>query len=242
MRALVAVNHDICPIGMLASPLEEAGVELVYWSAESEPSPRNLTEFVAVVALGGGANPDEDDVRPWLADERRLLRKAVEQERFVLGVCLGGQLLAQALGASAVRLAEAEIGWRPLRRQPAGAADELIGPASPDTDVFEWHSCRFTLPARGVLLAGGSENVQAFRHGGRVWGFQSHIEADEEIVLGWIKHYGGAVLSDAGVDEVALREETSRRASAYRSFATSLGRQFADAIVEHSAPGPRPFV
>jgi GMP synthase-like glutamine amidotransferase len=237
VRALIAVNQDLCPLGMLAAPLEEEGMELEFWSAEEETPPTNIAEFAAVIALGGGANPDEDERYPWLAGERDVLRRAVEGGRFVLGVCLGAQLLAQVLGSRAFRLDQPEIGWYSLKLRPAANEDPLLGSAPSGSHVFEWHSRAFTLPPASVLLAGRPDAVRAFRFGDRVWGLQYHIEADEEIVASWIRHYDG-VLRATGRDPEDLANETKRRASIYRRLAASLGRGFAAAAREHrDSPG-----
>ncbi len=131
-------------------------------------------------------NPDEDARLAWLADVRATLAEAVERDVAVLGICLGAQLLGQALGAGAPRLAQPELGWLSVELTPAGAEDVLLGPLAPTCEVFQWHDYGCELPAGAVTLA-RSERApqQAYRVGDAVWAVQFHIEVDAETVARW---------------------------------------------------------
>ena len=110
-------------------------------------------DWSGLIVMGGPMNADETDRFPFLADEVRWLRQAVDAELPVLGVCLGAQLLAKALGARVYANRVKEIGWYEVELLPAAADDPLFrGIASPVT-VFHWHGDTFDLPAGAVQLA-----------------------------------------------------------------------------------------
>ena len=139
----------------------------------STPCPSGSTSpaQAGLVVLGGPMNVDEIDAYPWLVDEVRWIRQAVEAELPVLGICLGAQLLAKALGAKVTANPVKEIGWYELELTAAAADDPLFGGCGPRHLVFQSHGDTFALPDGAVHLARGElcEN-QAFRFGRSAWG------------------------------------------------------------------------
>jgi GMP synthase (glutamine-hydrolysing) len=225
MKILVVLNDVADPIGALGPPLLDAGFELATWRpADPPPEP---TEFAGVIALGGPANPDEDHAYGWLRVERDLLRRAVAARLPVIGVCLGAQLLAQALGGRAYRMPRPRIGWSTPAAGPATARDPLAPAWDSLERALEWHAYGFTLPPGGELLVGTPDAVQAFRAGPCAWGFQYHLEADAAILAGWIRG-GREKLAAAGVDPVELAE-TARRLGA-PAHGQAVGRAFASVV------------
>jgi GMP synthase (glutamine-hydrolysing) len=134
--------------------------------------------------MGGPMNVDEVERYPGLAVEREWLAEAVRLDIPVLGICLGAQLLARALGAE-VRAGEgAEIGFAPVEIHDA--ADPILGGLAPRTTVLHWHGDVFDLPAGAVRLASSAQTeLQAFRHG-NAWGVLFHPEADASLVDAWL--------------------------------------------------------
>jgi len=165
-------------------------------------------EIAGVVAMGGPMNVDETERHPQLAEEREWLGEAVRREMPVLGICLGAQLLARALGAE-VRPGEApELGFAPV--EVSASDDPILGGLAPSTTVLHWHSDVFDLPDGATALAHSAKTeVQAFRHG-NAWGALFHPEADFALLEAWLAvpemvREARRALGDAGA--AALPEE-----------------------------------
>ena len=141
-------------------------------------------EVAGAVVMGGPMNVDEVERFPALVAEREWLAEAVAREMPVLGICLGAQLLARALGAE-VRAGEREIGFAPVEIHDAG--DPLLGALAPSTEVLHWHGDCFDLPDGAEHLASSERTAcQAFR-AGNAWGVLFHPEADFALVEAWME-------------------------------------------------------
>ncbi len=137
-----------------------------------------------IVAMGGAMSVNNEAALPWLVPEKAFVRAAIEAHKRVLGVCLGAQLIASALGARVYQSPEREIGWWPLQVLEAG---RKYLPAQNPT-VLHWHGETFDLPAGAALLASteGCAN-QAFSAGARAVGLQFHLECAPETVRGFVQ-------------------------------------------------------
>ena len=147
-----------------------------------DPLPR-LADFDLLVIMGGPMNIYEDDRYPWLAAERQLIRQAVDGGKSALGICLGAQLLADALGSQVVAGAHKEIGWWPIRMTEAGYGCGFLEGLPAQPTVFHWHGDTFAVPAGAIHLA-ASEGCasQAFLYDNRILGLQFHLESTPETV------------------------------------------------------------
>ena len=150
-----------------------------------DPLPR-AERIGALIALGGPMSVNDEDVLPWLRPEKRLVRDAVARGIPVLGVCLGAQLIASALGAPVYRGAASEIGWFPVHAVP-DAAPGYKFPS--ETLAFHWHGETFDLPAGAIRLASSAacEN-QAFQIGRNVIALQFHLETTPAGVEALVEH------------------------------------------------------
>jgi GMP synthase (glutamine-hydrolysing) len=160
------------------------------------------------VVMGGPMNVDEVERFPALADEREWLAAAHERQMPVLGICLGAQLLARALGAE-VRPGEGpEIGFGPVAVHDRG--DPLLGGLAPSTDVLHWHGDVFDLPEGATALASSAQTEQQAFRAGNAWGVLFHPEADLALVEAWLAvpatiEEACAGLGDRGEHELAAR-------------------------------------
>jgi GMP synthase (glutamine-hydrolysing) len=164
--------------------------------------PAMLDADASVVVLGGFMGAHQDDVYPWLEPEMAWLRQLVAADVPVLGICLGAQLLAAALGGRAFRSEVYECGYPVITLTPAGRADPVLRHL--DGPVLSWHEDTFTLPPDAELLAWTDVAPQAFRIGSAL-GVQFHPEADPAIVEDWIAHVGEATMRARGADPDLLR-------------------------------------
>jgi GMP synthase (glutamine-hydrolysing) len=128
----------------------------------------------------------ETEKHAFLAEECRLIREVVRRHRPVLGVCLGAQLLASALGANVYPGQQAEVGFGSVELTPEGKRDFLFQSVEGPVPVFDWHGDTFDLPEGAVLLASSKQYLhQAFRFGVCAYGLQFHVEPVSETWSGW---------------------------------------------------------
>jgi GMP synthase-like glutamine amidotransferase len=144
-------------------------------------------DFDLLAVMGGPMSVNDEAGHPWLIAEKRLVRDAIDTGRAVVGVCLGAQVIASALGCRVYRNEAREIGWFPVSATPAAAAGSLRWPD--ELAVFHWHGETFDLPSGAVRLASSEGCLnQAFQIGDRVVGLQFHLEATPETVAAMVEH------------------------------------------------------
>lgn len=214
---------------MLTGAAYAAGVVLEPWHVTEAPAP-DLDGVAGLVVLGGAVDVDQADGLPWMRDELALLGRALDIGIPVLGLCLGSQMLARALGGEVRRLAVPEIGWHPITMTAAADRDPLLtGLGEPELTVFQWHHCAFDAPPKSTMLAANAVGCQAFRQGS-AWGLQFHPEVTAEILEHWFADEGdGEEARSAGVDAAGLRAETEQRITASMRLGATLMQRFAGA-------------
>lgn len=150
---------------------------------DGEVPPASVDGFDWLIVMGGPMNIYQYRDHPWLRDEKRAIRDAVEAGKRVLGVCLGAQLIADVLGGKVYQNVEREIGWLPVVATPEGWNSPFGFPQ--ETVVLQWHGDTFSLPSGSVRLAQSAGcDIQAFAVGSRVLGLQFHLEMTPADVAG----------------------------------------------------------
>ncbi len=213
-RALVVENDPTDDIRRLGDWLIDGGLGLVTIRPhQGDELPTDLDGFDALVVLGGDQHAYPDAAggpsAPWFDDLESLLRKAVRHKVATLGVCLGGQLLATALGGTVERSAAGpEIGARLIARRDVAERDPIWRYVPFAPDVHQWHHDEITeLPVGAVLLAASTRYPhQAFRIGERAWGLQFHIECDADMIASWAAT-NSVLLADLGTDVAGVVAE-----------------------------------
>lgn len=224
MRVLAIVHQSDAGPGVFAEAVAAAGHRLDEWllPEDGEP-PADPFGYDAVLTLGGAMNADQGEDHPWLAAEDRLLGELIERGKPLLGLCLGGQLVAAAAGAAVGPAARPEIGWHRVELSEEGRRDPLLGPLAPGFEAFQWHSYEFALPAGGVALGASKVCLQAARVGERAWALQFHPEVSAGDVVGWIEGYRSD--PDAvriGIDPAALAAEARAKIGAFNQLGREL--------------------
>ena len=210
MAAPVACLHHLPDpfTGHAGAPLRAAGLALDERHVSAgDPFPL-LDEVSAIVAFGGYESVTQIDRYPYLVEEVALMRAAVEREIPVFGICLGGQLLAYALGGEVWHRGPAQPRWpRPRRLE----SDPVFDALPDEIPALHWNEDGFSLPGGGVELFSRSEDsVEAFRSGDAAWGTQFHPEIDAEIFELLLEHAQGKVDADAAREGAAPHWEQQR--------------------------------
>lgn len=146
-----------------------------------------LDKFDALIVMGGPMGIYDDTQHPWLIEERSYIKSAIDEGKTTLGVCLGAQLVADALGASIYANTEKEIGWFTVRKT-SNANHSVFGDTLPQNfTAFHWHGDTFDLPAGGIpLLSSDACRNQAFSFNDRVLALQFHMEFTAEMSKDWV--------------------------------------------------------
>jgi GMP synthase (glutamine-hydrolysing) len=189
MRKLLVFQHSARePLGLLDPLLRRHGFRIRYVNFSRQPDAQpDVHRYHGLVVLGGPMNVDQVDRHPHLATEIAAIREALRRDIPILGICLGAQLLAAALGATVRPHTVREIGWYRLHPTAAAGGDRLCRHFDGSQHVFQWHAYTFDLPPGAVHLASTDTCPhQAFRYGDRAYGLQFHLEADEALIQRWL--------------------------------------------------------
>ena len=165
--------------GVFAKILEKRGVSLVCHVVPDQGLPRDAGDLLIV--MGGPMSVNDGD--PWIERETAFVRAAIDSGTSVMGVCLGGQFMAKALGATVGPGIDPEIGMTRIHLTEDGKTDPVFGTMGEVFDVFEWHGEVFDLPNGAVPLASSDLcSTQAFRYGSHAYGLLFHLELDRRNI------------------------------------------------------------
>ena len=181
------VAHEI--LGTLDPLLRNSGFRMKYVNFERNPDAKPIiNNYDGLIVLGGPMNVDQTKQYHNLVTEIEIIKRAIDSQKPVLGICLGSQLLAKALGAEVRKNIRPEIGWYEVTPTSEGTKDNLISRFDGTEKIFQWHGDTFDLPNDAVHLASSHYcNNQAFKYGNNVYGFQFHLEVDTRLIERWLK-------------------------------------------------------
>ena len=197
----VLQNHPIERLGTIADELENAALAWQYVRTyEGVTVPRDMKGAGGLIVMGGPMGVYETGRYPFLKDAMALIECALKDNKPVLGVCLGSQLLAATLGARVYKGRGREIGWHPVKLAPEATDDRLFRDLPASFTALHWHGDVFELPRGALGLASSSMTpLQAFRYGQRAYGLLFHLEATEEQVRAMVREFADEV-RDANAD------------------------------------------
>jgi len=204
-------------IGTLAEWASMNGHSLAYTRWEHGETAPASGSWDLLVVMGGPMNIYEEAEFPWLKVEKAILDEVLLDDRPVLGICLGAQLLADRLGGPVGRNAWSEIGWHPIELTRVGQADPVFSVLPERMEAFHWHGDTFAIPPGALHAAFSSAcSAQAFRKG-RCVGLQFHLELSREALSGLIdatEHFEGLYVQQPATFLARTQEfEKLRRAN-----------------------------
>jgi|HubBroStandDraft_6_1064221.scaffolds.fasta_scaffold290017_2 GMP synthase (glutamine-hydrolysing) len=230
-KVWVLQHHPAENLGAIADALESAALAWQYVRVfDGQPVPADMKGAGGLIVMGGPESVYQLDRYPYLRGEMALIESALKAGRPVLGVCLGSQLLAAALGANVRRAAHKEIGWYPVRLRVEAKDDRLLRGLPDEFVACHWHSDIFDLPAGAVPLASSElTELQAFRHGDNAWGLLFHAEMTQRIVATLVSEFGDG-LRRVGIDGDEILASAPRHLAALNQIGETIFSRWAAPI------------
>ncbi len=194
---LVIQNIGCEHLGNLSRLFESDGYNVLLLNSQKDLIPTDLINYSGIIILGGPVSVYNN--YDYLKDQQKLIKKAVDMKIPTLGVCLGSQLIAEAMGGKVYPGNLKEIGWHDIEITENGSRDIFNGIATFKNKVFQWHGDTFQLPESAIILAKSDTYIQAFRINTAI-GIQFHIEVNESMIEEWIRVYSKEIM-DLKLDE-----------------------------------------
>ncbi|HEY6751682.1 MAG TPA: type 1 glutamine amidotransferase [Rubrobacteraceae bacterium] len=226
-------------MGAFGERLDARGVPWRYVDLFADQPLPDLRLARALLIMGGTMGVYEAQRYPFLREEIAAIGEAVRSRIPTVGVCLGSQLLAAALGAAVKpNPAGKEVGWGSVRKTPAALTDPILGSFRAEETVLHWHGDVFDLPEGAVPLAYSPMTLhQAFRWGSRAWGLLFHVEADPALVRRWLNE--PAMRAEAAALDPGLPEQIEAEAPRYERRLAHSQEAVLDALLGPTVLGRR---
>ncbi len=187
---MVIQNITCEHLGNLANLFDLDGFNVTILNSKNNSIPTDIISYSGIIILGGPMSVYDN--YDYLQNEQKLIKKAVDMNIPTLGICLGSQLIAQAMGGKVYPGNLKEIGWYDIEITENGNREIFNGVANLKHTVFQWHGDTFELPASAIILAKSNTYIQAFRIKTAI-GIQFHIEVDESMIEEWLRVYSKEV-------------------------------------------------
>lgn len=210
-RVIVLQHAESENLGTMEDALAAGGVAFEYVRTfEGQAVPADVDGATGLIVMGGPMGVYETDRYPFLGQEMKLMEAFLKADRPILGVCLGSQLLAAALGAPVRKGRKKEIGWFEIQLNAASAEDALWNGQRSPFVAYHWHGDIFDLPKAAVALASSDLTpVQSYRFGDRAYGILFHLEVTENHIRKMLDEFAGEIREEnLSADEI-LQESKS---------------------------------
>jgi GMP synthase (glutamine-hydrolysing) len=200
---------------------------LRYSNLYNHESLPNMADFDFLAIMGGLMNIYEHDTYPWLVTEKQFIRRAIDAGKKILGVCLGGQLIADVLGGPVTRNPYPEIGWHTIQLAPQARCLPLLRDFPEQLMVFQWHGDTFAIPPGATLLASSEVCAnQAFLYGDNVLGLQFHLEYSEQSILAMLANCQSDLVSSPYVQAAKQIRQNLQFAQIVQAYLNTLLDRF----------------
>ncbi|HIA64772.1 TPA: type 1 glutamine amidotransferase [Candidatus Poribacteria bacterium] len=231
---LVLQNVECEGLGSLADILTSHGYDYnIVRLAKGEKAPKTMGNYAGLIILGGPMNVYQTDQFPFLLDADRLIKQAGNEDKPLLGICLGSQLIAKALDTKVYSGEHKEIGWLPISLSNQAKTDPLFSHLPPKLTVFQWHGDTFNLPQSAIHLASSDlfQN-QDFRLGQACYALQFHLEVTGGMVDTWLDEYQTELDSLKGiVDPHQIQQHANIEAEKLNRYSHAVFSNFLIKIV-----------
>lgn len=230
MKSILILQHEPHEgIGAWEPLFSDSGRKVTVknlFAGEKVPQEEELLNFDGIVLMGGPMSANDGEKLDFIRDELLMIPQALELKIPLLGVCLGSQLIAKALGAKVKGGAQKEIGWCPLQLKASASKDRLFGTLSAPVMMFQWHGEAFDLPSGAIHLAASDLYPnQAFRYTERIYGLQFHCEMTDSMIRDWVDK-GRDEIAEAGLHPEKILEQTHKFLPTLRHWAKEIGQKW----------------
>ena len=234
-EVLVIQNSPTASLGVLEECISQRNVAMKILAPSAGDRLPIDTSYDGLIVLGGPMNAEDDANYPHLKDAVSLIQLFAKEEKPIIGICLGAQLIARAFGSRVYQHDVVELGFTPLRGiDSAIANDSLLNSALPSTEpiqIMEWHFDTFDLPEKATLLMTGDRCTnQAYRINDNIYGFQCHFEVNRSILQGWLNNGRDYLESNHPNFPEQLAKQTELHLDRSRQFCDRVSNAWLDLI------------
>jgi GMP synthase-like glutamine amidotransferase len=237
MKILVIQNNAQSPASLIGDMIESMGGSLeVSLPIEGDTLPASSAGYDGAIILGGPQHAGDEERYPYFRPLLDLLRDFHAQEKPLLGICLGSQLMARAFGEKVWRHDVFECGYPELEITEAGKQDPLLAGLAPNQRILQWHEDTFALPQGAVhLMQGNACRNQAFRFGETSYAFQCHFEVSDQLANHWFDLSGHTIVKrfeePRGTEELTrARAGIAQYGAAATAFCRTVSQRWGDLV------------